>query len=504
MGDAIMPEINHCSVCNEEISASDQVMRGVGNNKHYHRSCVESRGLIKCSIRNCEIYMTSEEISPITAKGFLCPEHFKTFYFTCQCCGEIFPKSQEYKINTENNKPICASCFEQKFFKCMECGKIHPIEERKEICFASAEISVCQRCFTKFQKCSHCGQLVKTEDMVNIFGKDRETIFSGCETCAKKENFIRCSSCGDWLSKDYANQSAAPYAPGRINYSCEPCYYKHNIINNYSYKPKFVNHRIGNEKSKLLLGMENEIEYDRNLIGKNLVNNYEITLKNSDPYYVNYETFISYIIDKAIPNFLYLKHDGSLDWGVEIVSHPATIEFWREQKDNLKTLFDLLSEHNCSGEKAKTAGMHVHIARAKMNLAHKNSFCAFIHGNSEFVKKIARRGSNRYSKYIDINDEERKAPESVERKFFHHDRYEAVNWNSKSTVEVRVFQSTLNINHFLANLEFCQAAYDFTAVNSVAEVLSDSCIDNFKKFVEENRFIYLPETIAEVSDQPNV
>jgi hypothetical protein len=46
--------------------------------------------------------------------------------------------------------------------------------------------------------------------------------------------------------------------------------------------------------------------------------------------------------DMAQPNF-YCKTDGSLDYGVELVSHPGSRKWWTEQRGNVEALLTRLS-----------------------------------------------------------------------------------------------------------------------------------------------------------------
>ena len=158
-------------------------------------------------------------------------------------------------------------------------------------------------------------------------------------------------------------------------------------------------------------------------------------------------------------------------------------------------MFEFLKSESCQGEYATTAGMHVHCSREGMNRIHQNCFSAFIYSNKSRVQKIAGRSSNSYSRYKSFN---RDNITEITKVFEKHDnRFDAVNWRNKKTVEVRIFQSTININNFLSNLEFCNSVYMFTKEKSIADIVSHDCFKNFCNYLESNNYKYLPQRIVD-------
>ncbi len=77
------------------------------------------------------------------------------------------------------------------------------------------------------------------------------------------------------------------------------------------------------------------------------------------------------------------------------------------------------------------------------------------------------------------------------------DRYSAVNWRNKNTVELRMFQSTLNTNTFLANIEFAHALYNFSKERTVLECVNSESWMNFCTFISGNNYSYLERMIIE-------
>jgi hypothetical protein len=114
---------------------------------------------------------------------------------------------------------------------------------------------------------------------------------------------------------------------------------------------------------------------------------------------------------------------------------------------------------------------------------HLYKFCKFIYTHRPFVERISQRTNvdvfTKYSKFVT----------SYPKDILGHSinsRYVAVNLMNHHTVEVRIFQSTLNINYFMKNIEFCDSLYYFTKNNSA----QNNDLGKYKKFVKEYESTY--------------
>lgn len=98
---------------------------------------------------------------------------------------------------------------------------------------------------------------------------------------------------------------------------------------------------------------------------------------------------------------VYLKSDGSLDYGFEIVSHPGTLEFFM-QDFNWKAISGLKSR-GFHAWNASTCGLHLHLSRnAFISDAHLMKFIYFIYKNRVPLVQFAGRESSRYARF-DMN-----------------------------------------------------------------------------------------------------
>jgi hypothetical protein len=73
-------------------------------------------------------------------------------------------------------------------------------------------------------------------------------------------------------------------------------------------------------------------------------------------------------IMEMMGDFVYLKEDSSINTGgykgFEMVSHPATLEYYASNKNLWITLDYLRKVHNARSWDAKSCGLHIHISRA--------------------------------------------------------------------------------------------------------------------------------------------
>ena len=487
--------VNHnvCSICGNEFGLGS--LEPGENGKKYCHSCIEEHHLIKCSHDGCSKYLKPDEVY-LSGQGFLCKYHWEEEYVWCAECGSLIRK--KYANRSSNGEYICGHCFEKNYFICEDCGETLSIDEMITIVVDGNERKVCEHCREyNYRICEDCGKLTNNADycFIEYMTKDgTKKNYSGCRSCTEKIAH-QCSHCGNWFSNEIK------FKEGGI---CEECYYRGEIIHNYTFKPKVMPRIERDENKDLLFGIENEIELkyndpDRMRFANSDREEFEIRTGNKN-FNVDYRRYVAYHIDNAIPGFFYQKHDGSIRYGMEVVSHPATLEFWRSQKDKIEELFSFLRNEGCQGDEADTVGMHIHVSRKDMSRSHQNSFAAFVYSHREKIEKLAGRTSNSYTKMITLpnsatNSEEITRFERVVIK--NDDRYSAVNWRNKNTVELRMFQSTLNTNTFLANIEFAHALYCFAKERTVLECVNAESWMNFCTYVSRNGYSFLERMMTE-------
>ena len=172
--------------------------------------------------------------------------------------------------------------------------------------------------------CDHCGETIWEQNSVS----DEDTCL--CQDCFDA-HYYRCESCGQIVPESLVCwHSDLPY--------CERCFDEfEDEIEEYSYKPTPIFYGNG----KRYFGVELEVDEG----GKD--NDNAASLKS-----------IANVHEKNI----YIKSDGSLADGFEIVSHPMTLEYHTEEMNWKEVLREAVSMGYRSHQ-TSTCGLHVHVNR---------------------------------------------------------------------------------------------------------------------------------------------
>lgn len=285
------------------------------------------------------------------------------------------------------------------------------------------------------------------------------------------------------------------------------------LIKSYSYRPapsflnddgsassyyqsipnEVVKDRYGNAtpRSKLYMGFEQEVECSARGLSAGAE---MVTAKANE--------------DKQV---VYLKEDGSINYGFEIVSHPGTLDFFMNHF-NWESI-SKLSEMQYKSWQRKSCGLHVHMSRlAFADEKHLFKFLVFIYKNPNQLIQFAGRQST-YAKFdIDafLNGYDGWGHRKTVRgssfmkmaKDGHEndDRYCAVNLKNVQTIELRFFRPSLLPTTVQAALQFCDAAFNYTEKISTQQIMSKNALgfSEFSKWVktQQDKYKVLDERIT--------
>ena len=361
----------------------------------------------------------------------------------CADCGDLCNPEYLDRTNPDGER-ICSDCYEGNDYSyCEQCD--NTVQVSDTVWIEGKEIIVCTSCAERnFMQCDDCGKWFSYDDVRSIDSPDCHV----CERCYDYNNYFYCEDCGQNFSDNYYGEDGL----------CEYCSSQRDNdsrIHEYSYRPRYRFNKSSegkddNTEKPLYFGIELEVEVSEGYISEGCDSVEEL------PY-------------------LYMKKDGSINNGFEIVSHPGTLNFWQEQKDSFEYLLESLRK---IGD-AESQGLHVHISKNGMDDQHKIRFQSFFDANNKLLPIIARRGECSWSRYKALSRGKwRKATDQE------GDRYRAVNWFPCSTVEIRMFRGTLKIDEFMYSLEFCHAAYQFTKNHvSIASIASGNSWKLFCAFI---------------------
>ncbi len=339
------------------------------------------------------------------------------------------------------------------------------------------------------QMCAECATISDASYMTQVRGNNGEYFI--CSKCESVWEYRICHSCDcaiDDSAWSYDYDCCDECAENRQS---EDDYEDSSIIHNYSYKPypHFLrDYDVSSQFPNLFFGAEIEVEMRRDY-------EYETTSTARS-------VFDS--INGPSGNFAYLKHDGSLSNGFEIVTHPATFEWWVSDDNPILNGIAEYS-HKLRSYHSQNCGMHIHMSKAEFSNYHLMRFLWFIHNRQEYVEFIAQRRSNNYARFSD--SERNNVIKIAKAKYSNQGRFVAVNLENSETIELRVFKGNIRPKRILKNIEFCHALYAYTFIDtdgkgildlelaeSNSEVLSDITkdltVDQFNTWVKEHAATY--------------
>ena len=321
--------------------------------------------------------------------------------------------------------------------------------------------------------CALCSSVINPMDEVNavpVWFKDRARVEHICFTCAATSGRITsCSQCSKNVYGTRGEEGALCYHCGRTHASCSSCgrivrrsrmyadadeiglicsdcSQEAQPIRRYNWrplKPKF--HGNG----PLFFGIEVEVE----------------RLPGTGTREAQAALFVQNLKATQYADLYYIKHDGSLENGWEVVSSPFSMAYLRQNRAMLAPISALKTSMIADG--VSTCGLHVHMSSKAFSTLHLYRFLKVVYRNKSFVSAIAGRESDQYASFslpgTSIGRKSRRLLDDE-----NHDRkYTAVNTTNKDTIEMRVFSGTLDVERITGCIEFCHALWAFTRVASV-------------------------------------
>ena len=291
-----------------------------------------------------------------------------------------------------------------------------------------------------YAKCVHCG---------SVFMKD-DTHAEYCADCEPVEHM--CVVCGCIF-----------HAPSDVLCCGEDCYAMLDDgvdVHEYGYKPAaefYDSHQNGGYHElpdELYMGFE--LEVDGNAPGIQ-------------------DEKVAQTIDCHMPG-VYCKHDGSLDNGVEIVSHPGTLEYHERHEEEFKRLMGVLGYYGYEDE-YYTCGLHVHVNRSFMR-GKDHAIAKLVCLSDRFYDELmtfARRPNESQSwcraNYEDEDCENSQDYEDTYGDDDHYfERYRAINLRNSDTIEFRIFHSTMEWYVFIAALQLVDTMVRYACSHSWREV----------------------------------
>ena len=378
---------------------------------------------------------------------------------TCADCGVIINEGEQHYV-TADGKTICESCYEDSYFTCDECGEILNVVTANYVSDTGAY--VCNHCVENslnYAVCADCGEVVTLDSAYEL--ADNRVI---CRGCYEHGDYARCEECEqifeiDDLVCDDSSDS----------YYCRSCYSRNRRrIRNYSYKPDPVFKTIHDKffdifpGEELTLGAELEVDKGRNPNG--LAGQLADTFED-----------------------IYCKHDGSLNDGVEIVTHPCTLDY-HIQMLGWDKITKMCQVWGFKSQEAGTCGLHVHVGRQNMGKTDEEreetaaKLVLLVDRHWDALVPFSRRRDYQLSEWAacpSLNHNLTREGDIIEDALSteSNGRYQAVNLTNGGTVEFRLFNGTLKYTTILASLELVSNITMYAKKHSVKECLNSQWED---------------------------
>lgn len=370
--------------------------------------------------------------------------------FTCDECG----REHEHEPFVYEGHQYCEECVEDLFTNCEECGCIIPTDDAHWC--TDSEMYVCNYCFDRdYGVCDDCGETYANGNLTEASNGHR--VCSGCV-----ENYYTCHSCGAVLAEnDVLWHDDEGY--------CEECYDEiedeEGGIHEYYYKPTPM---FKGDSKALHIGMELEIDEGG---------------EDED----NANTLLN-ILNKNSEIDVYAKHDGSLNNGIEFVTHPMTLQYIKELPwdEFCREAVHLGYRSHDSGK----CGLHIHVSRTQLECPYWTEKVVierilwFMQENWERLVIFSRR------RHGDLNQWAAPYPTHETLAALYNDaitsgRYHSLNLNNAHTIEFRFFRGSLRPQTILAALELVEAIVSFCQTDYSEVHLT---WQEFLKFIPEEKY----------------
>ena len=317
-------------------------------------------------------------------------------------------------------------------FICCHCGQTHPLENRVMV----GDDALCERCANEETIiCTHCGERIYRDDNAG----DENTPL--CQPCYDR-HYTSCERCGRIIHLDDAYYEDDD-EDNPLCYNCHTNARRHKMIEDYYYKPEPLFRGDGSRYFGVELEVDGAGEDDARA-GQIM----EIANGN------------------GLEN-LYCKHDGSLDDGFEMVTHPMTLEYHMKEMP-WKLILQEAIRLGYTSHQASTCGLHVHVNRDAFgeSEAEQDSVIArilyFFEKNWEELLKFSRRTPcqlERWATRYGYKDQPKELLDHA-KKGYHGGRYTSVNLTNTDTIEFRIFRGTLKYNTLIATLQLLDRICD--------------------------------------------
>lgn len=362
---------------------------------------------------------------------------------------------------------------------CDSCGHHYPAEELTE--FDGAWL--CGECMeSATTTCSCCGERIWVDDNAG----DVNTPL--CQSCFDRYYTI-CARCGRAIHNNNVFYLEAEDDEDGYCYECYSRLSREKGIHAYGYKPTPIFYGDGPRFFRVELEIDEAGESQDNA------------------------SYLLHVANETAEH-LYCKHDGSLNDGFELVTHPMTLDYHQSRMPWAEVLREAVGMGYLSHQ-AGTCGLHVHVNRSAFGDTAEQQDGAiarvlyFFERHWAELLQFSRRSQRQLDQWAaryGYKDQPQAILEHAKRGR-HAGRYTAVNLQNRDTIEFRIFRGALKLNTLLATLQLLDKICDVAIYLSDAEVkalswttfVSGCTAPELVQYLKERR-LYVNEPVAAESE----
>lgn len=455
---------DHCNRCHELTLGNGDTLCPTCSNIEQSRE--QSREQLRLSIEDNEepqsqppVRITQSQPSGVIYSSQ--PRRQSPPAIRCIECDAVIPPRTSY--SNYLGDPLCNNCRDEGFTQCADCDYLI---RNRNITYAG-ERPVCRDCIDDYSQCDSCNEFVRRR---NTFHDENITV---CQVCFH-DNMDRCHRCGQIFNRrdlTYDDDFDASF--------CDNCF-PYRMVHQYGHTPdgmRLVGLR--GEQTNLYFGIENEI------IGGN-INKYDFDLTHTLKFWETRDRSVDPGFEfKTYPfSYNYIVKNRPFDPVCEMAKNAGYVSDYTDKR----------SSEFITDDEIKKCGLHIHISRIAFDeYADKTRLHSFIYLFEKFWREVvifSRRkhdfrvkgGSNSIDQWAARFDEFDALgyfdadPNSHNHKSFyrvvdrvlkrydsnHQARRHVVNLENNNTVEVRIFQGSLDPNVILASIQLVKYFFELS------------------------------------------
>lgn len=312
---------------------------------------------------------------------------------------------------------------------CYECGR--DLQNHDDIYYIGYDEYVCESCRNRYYVyCDDCENLIYYDDALRVYRGDEDGLI--CPDCANTYYCV-CGDCNELYHTDDVE-----YIDGECY--CTNCINGHrDYIWSYSHKPYPVFY--GGDDAGYGVELEIDDGHDKQEA--------------------------AWDISEAGGDHVYLKEDGSLSYmGIEIVTHPATLEYhvnhfpWGD-------ICDAALSHEYRSHDTDTCGLHIHASRElfgdteiEQDLTIAKIMLLVDRWYDTHIVRFARRDLSKMRQWANKpNADIRRSDDALSaiqksKDSSRGNKYKAINLCNRHTVEFRFFRGTLRRDTIIASIQW--------------------------------------------------